>query len=577
MVSKADRIYYEEELRYLAQEGQVFSQRYPDIARYLGLEGLDPNLRDPHSERIIEAFAFLNGRLRRFMDNQFPELVHALFNLVFPAYLRPLPSKTIMEFTPQTGMLDKPVVIPRFTSAYGDPRKPGSKPLEFTTCQQILVQPISLTKVHVDPDTKADFSLSVACQIHEGAKADSCEFDELEFMIFGDPSECYELYAQLLRHVTAIAVKGRANPARAIEIVWSGFQQDHNLNLEEDDHFSQLHLLRDFFDFPQRFFFFKLKGLHAALEQGLKDLTEFQVDFIFDRPFSPGYQFTAKNLKIFCSVIQNLFLKACEPFQITGKQLEYLITPDLTRNEYEVVRPDRVLASLEQERHEVKPYYHFTQETLGADKKWFYTMRRDLAFEQGWESYIRFMDLDVEGPDVLRGQNISISAWCTNRHHAQNLKIGQINKISKDIPLTITGKNITQPSKAHWPEIHSKADWDFISHLALNFADLASLGGLKRLLDLYNIAKSDSGKRRVAGILSAVEARDHHIMFGQCVSGRKLSLVCDESYFQHEGDLTLFSQVLGHFLRAYCPINSFVRLEILNSDKSETYGFFATY
>lgn len=577
MVSRDDRIYYEEELRYLAREGQVFANRHPDIARYLGLEGLNPELRDPHSERIIEAFAFLIGRLHRFMDHQFSDLVHALFNLVYPAYLRPLPSKSIIQMKPQESMLDKPVHVPRFTSIISDSVGPNDSGLEFTTTQEVVVQPLALKRVHVDPETKADFSLSAAIELHPGTNGSALEFDELEFFIYGDPSASYELYNQLSRFITRIELKGIPTAPEDLQIVWTGFLPDHSLNMEEDHHFSQLHLLRDYFDFSQRFLFFKVTNLSKYLLPRADDLTKFQIDFIFRKPFSSGYKYGDDSLKLFCCPIQNMFLKPCEPFKVDGKQLEYLVSPDLTRPDYEVYALERVLAAKEQARNEVRPYYHFSQAGVKLKNRWFYTLRREQAFDQGWDTYVRFIDLDHESHDVLLDQVISINARCTNRHHAQTLKIGQIKQLSQDVPETISARNITQVTKAFWPNIHTKGDWDFLSHLALNFTDLASTEGVRRLLELYNVPQGEAGKRKITGIGDVSDRKDHLIMFGQSVAGRMLEMHCKEAYFQHDGDLALFSKVFGHFLRAYTPINSFIRLVIHNSDQSESFQHIAAY
>ncbi|MCB1042670.1 MAG: type VI secretion system baseplate subunit TssF [Acidobacteria bacterium] len=577
MVSRDDRIYYEEELRYLAREGQVFAERHPDIARYLGLEGLNPELRDPHSERIIEAFAFLVGRMRRFMNHQFSDLLHSLFNLIYPAYLRPLPSKSIVQLSPQESMLDKPVTIPRGTSVSSDAVGPNGARFEFTTTHQVVVQPLALDRVYVDPETKADFSLSAELTVHPGAQAKSLVFDELEFFVFGDPSESFELYNQLSRFLERIELKGTVTRKEDLLLEWSGFNADHSLNQTEDHHFSQLNHLRDYFDFPQRYLFFKIKGLAPYLQRQGDDLTKFQVNFIFKRPFTSGYQYRKDSLRLFCVPVQNIFSKPCEPFKVTGRQIEYLLSPDLTRNDFEVSSVDRVLASKEQKKVQVQPYYNFTHVGVKSEKRWFYTLRRENAFDQGWDTYIRFLDLDEESPDVLRDQTISINARCTNRHHAQTLKIGQISQLSQTVPETITGKNITQVTKAYWPEIHTRGDWDFMSHMALNFTDLANTEGVRRLLELYNIPQNEAGKRKITGIDKVSDAKDHLIMLGQSVAGRKLEMHCKEAYFQHDGDLALFSQVFGHFLRAYTPINSFIRLIIHNSDQSEQFQHIAAY
>ena len=53
--------YYERELIFLRRMGAEFARKYPKIAARLLLE--EEKIEDPHVERMIEAFAFLTGRI----------------------------------------------------------------------------------------------------------------------------------------------------------------------------------------------------------------------------------------------------------------------------------------------------------------------------------------------------------------------------------------------------------------------------------------------------------------------------------------------------------------------------------
>ena len=47
---------------------------------------------------MIEGFALLAARVHLRMDDDFPEITQSLLNVVYPHYIRPLPSMTIAEF-----------------------------------------------------------------------------------------------------------------------------------------------------------------------------------------------------------------------------------------------------------------------------------------------------------------------------------------------------------------------------------------------------------------------------------------------------------------------------------------------
>ena len=557
MVSRDDHFYYNQELRYLNQEGQRFAEKHPDIARQLGLEGVNAELRDPHSERILEGFAFLTGRIRKMVDRQYPELAHALFNLVFPSYLRPVSSKTVCQLSTAEGMLDKPQIIPRGTEVSGQIEQTR---IIFTTNHEILVQPIELNRLYVDPENASDFSISVELRLHKGVDPLVNDYDQIEFFIHGEPSVRFELFRQLNTQLKSLSIKGLKLPASSLKLEWTGFLDEHSFMPEEDMAYLPLHLLRDYFDHSDRYMFFKIKGLSDALAPLMDDLTSFQIDFSFHSPFATGSLFNSSNLLIHACSCQNVFQRSAEPILIDGKQLEYRLIPDISQPEMEVCSLTKILVSKERKQYEVHPYYHFDRKSARDVENYFYAIRREPSEYGGWETFIRFFQLNQEGPSKMNGFTGSSLIMATQGNRARKIKIGQLNELDRALPETIRVKNVTQASAPCWPRLYSQSDWTFISHLALNYRDIQEISALKELLRLYNFSQSETILRKIDGLLSLSKARDYIIQGGSVVNGFTLTLACEESKFQHTGDLILFGRVLGQFMRAYCPFNSFIRL-----------------
>jgi len=88
--------YYERELTYLRQLGAEFAGRYPKIASRLVLE--EDKCEDPHVERLLEAFAFLAARIHRKLDDELPEITESLLSVLYPHYLAPIPSMSVVQF-----------------------------------------------------------------------------------------------------------------------------------------------------------------------------------------------------------------------------------------------------------------------------------------------------------------------------------------------------------------------------------------------------------------------------------------------------------------------------------------------
>ena len=89
-------LYYERELTYLRQLGAEFADKYPKIASRLVLE--PDKCEDPHVERLLESFAFLAARVHLKIDDEFPEITEALLSILYPHYIRPIPSMSIVQF-----------------------------------------------------------------------------------------------------------------------------------------------------------------------------------------------------------------------------------------------------------------------------------------------------------------------------------------------------------------------------------------------------------------------------------------------------------------------------------------------
>src|SRR5690606_33626590 len=103
--------------RHLARE---FARERPKIAGRLDLDLESGISDDPHVERLIESFAFLTARIRLKLEDEFPELTEALLSVLYPHYLAPIPSMSIVQFEldAEQGQAADGYVIPRHSRLY---------------------------------------------------------------------------------------------------------------------------------------------------------------------------------------------------------------------------------------------------------------------------------------------------------------------------------------------------------------------------------------------------------------------------------------------------------------------------
>ena len=122
--------YFKQELDRLNVLGREFANAHPALAPLLAGPTADPDV-----ERLLEGMAFLTGQVRAKLDDEFPEILHGLLKLVFPHYLRPIPSSTIIAFTPK-GSLGESTLVPAGTSVASVPIEGIQCP--FKTCFPVM-------------------------------------------------------------------------------------------------------------------------------------------------------------------------------------------------------------------------------------------------------------------------------------------------------------------------------------------------------------------------------------------------------------------------------------------------------
>src|SRR5581483_4134267 len=123
--------------------GAEFADKYPKVASRLVL---GPNgSEDPHVERLMEAFAFLAARIHLKIDDDLPEITESLLNVLYPHFLRPIPSMSIVEFNvdPEQGKLTTSLRIPRNALLYS--RRVEGVPCKFRTCYDTVVSPLRVS------------------------------------------------------------------------------------------------------------------------------------------------------------------------------------------------------------------------------------------------------------------------------------------------------------------------------------------------------------------------------------------------------------------------------------------------
>jgi type VI secretion system protein ImpG len=591
------RNYYEGELTFLRQMGAEFAEKHPKIAARLLLE---PNrCGDPHAERMLEAFALLAARVHLRIDDDFPQITEALLNILYPHYLRPIPSMSVAEFhsDPEGGKLTSKLEIPKGTVLYSRPVE--GAPCKFRTCYNATLWPFKVTQAQwLTPDRlnpplrapEAAAALRVELECFPDISFEKLDVETLSFHLNGESAAMHTLYEVLCENCVRIVLRDPANsktPPRHLpagNLSPMGFGEDQAVLPYPRRSFVGYRLLQEYFAFPEKFFFLALNGLIELQAASLKSKAE--ILFLI-APFEQDGRHhrlevavNAKTLRLACTPIINLFAQTAEPILVDQTRYEYPIVPDARRRRsMEVYSVDEVF-STDPETHQTVPYRPLYSQRHGAQDSspaYWYINRRSASSkgDAGTDVFLSLVDLSAR-PLRLDYDTVNVRCTCTNRDLVNRLPFGT-DSGDFEMAGSAAVKRIValhKPSPTLRPPLGGKTLWCLISHLSLNYLSLVDEGkeALQKILELYDFSESPELKKQIGGIAS-LDSRRH---FARVVSeqgitfarGTRVEMELDEEQFSG-GGVYLFASVLEKFFALYASMNSFSQLVVRSRQRKE--------
>jgi type VI secretion system protein ImpG len=594
--------YYERELTYFRQMGAEFAERYPKVASRLLLE---PNrCEDPHVERLIEATAFLAARVHLKIDDEFPELSESLLTVLYPHYIRPIPSMSIVQFhmDPEQGKSSSGLTIPRNSMLYSRPVE--GFPCKFRTCYDTTIWPLTLTNARwITPDR-----LSPPVKLQEQAVAALCveltclpdvdftkvSIPSLRFHLNGESSFVHSLYELLCNNCVQIQLRDMApnshKPPIQLEtnhLVPVGFKSTEAMFPYPSNSFTGYRLLQEYFAFPEKFFFLDLTGLEALSKAAFGSRVE--IVFLIERYERAERQqvlelnVTPKAIALNCSPIVNLFPLSAEPILLDHTRFEYPVVPDARRQlALEVFSVDEV-SSIDRDSHDVVQFHPFYRSRHASTRKetlqqafWCASRKPSVRRnDEGTDVFLTLMDLSGR-PTHPDFDTITVRCTCSNRDLAHRLPLGSPSGDFEieGIPALKRSVALRKPTVPVRPPWGKGVLWRLISHLSLNYLSLVEEGreAFQEILRLYNFSGSPHLEKQITGIHELSSKRhfarvvsDEGIGF---VRGRQIQMVFDEEQFVG-GGVYLFASVIEHFLGLYASLNSFSQLAAFTLQRKE--------
>ncbi|MEW6261642.1 MAG: type VI secretion system baseplate subunit TssF [Thermodesulfobacteriota bacterium] len=560
--------FYQQELNHLRELAVEFSKAHPALAPMLSGPSQDPDV-----ERLLEGTAFLTGLVRQKLEDDFPEVIHGLMRLIFPHYLRPIPSTTIVTFSPKKS-LKEALVVPAGTALDSVPVE-GVK-CGFRTCYDVEVFPLSVIEARLvdQPGRRPVITLRLAVT---GVPLAAWKSSRLRLHLAGPYGEAATIWSLLIGNLDSWSVSAPGRTAVALgpeNLKPVGLVNEESLLPYPHQSFPGYRILQEYFILPQKFLFLDLLGLDRWQDRGPD--SEFEIAFVLKSlpPLPP--QVRADSFVLFATPAVNIFPHDADPVTLDHRQPEYRLVPSGGQpDKYQVYSVESVVgfASGTVRRRPYAPFELFVPST--EDTPSYYVNTRPSAVRNIQETY-----LSVAYPDKAAApetETLSIKLWCTNAALPENLKLGDISQATSSSPDLCAFKNILPPTSVVQPPLGQNLLWRFLSHLSLNLLTLATRDNLKAMLRLYIFPDSRdravilANEKRLEGIVDLSVRTVNRLVAGLALRGQEINLKLNPDHFASRGDLYLFGGVMDYFLGTYASVNCFTHLTVTDSLKGDRY------
>lgn len=561
--------YYESEMRYLREAGKEFAQVHPDRAGMLNLDRVGD--RDPYVERLFEGFAFLMGKLRQKLDDDLPELTEGVVSLLWPHYLRIIPSLSIVELSPDHHTLARKEIIEPGFGVQSGPIGPARTRCQYHTTQTVELQPLSITRAGVR--SQQDGRSVIYLRFDFGSMADWKQMDiaKLRLYLNADTPISSALYRAMTRQIAGMKIRfpghhdGAAVPFNG-RITPAGFSADDRLWLKPDNAFGGYQLLLEYFTFREKFMFIDLEGIN--LDQMPQGVGAFELELVLSETWQSDLPFSADNIRLHCTPVINLFPLESDPIKVNQLDSEYLLRPLLQQDGHiEIYSVDAVQSISRTGRAVYVPFTSFRHRggmmRHDAPERYYHTRVRRGA--SGLHDTWLILGGQVwEQAEAVYDETLSLRITGTNGMLPRKaLRNASINQISDGQTGVVSVRNLCAPTLPCYPPVNDRFHWRVLSHLAPNYLSLMNAEVLRGTLALYDWTDNELNRRRLEGIADVKHRPVQRMVKGMLERGVEIEVTLNAPQFSGEGDITLFGELLHQFFALYADLNLFTRLTLV--------------
>jgi type VI secretion system protein ImpG len=452
---------------------------------------------------------------------------------------------------------------------------------------------LPLAQVPTSAPARSGLRLRLSC--HAGLMFSQLDCDAFEFHINAADDLAVPLYELVFAQCVGAAIVQGDKVVASLgseQVCEVGFEDEEALLPYGKQSFQGYRLLHEYFAFPQRFLFFAVQGLSAALRTAHAGEIELVLLFCRHEPRLDG-ALDAGNFSLYATPVANLFERRADRMPVNDGEFEHHLVIDRTRPlDYEVFSVQRLRGYGVPDAPEVEflPFYAAI-DAPGPAREAYYTLRREprLASSRqqqggsrsshvGTEVFVALVDAH-EAPYPEAVKQLGAEVWATNRDLPLLLPVAAQNPLSLEASAPVSRITMIRgPTRPRPGAPEGDFAWRLVHHLSLNHLSLIDgddgASALRSLLELY-AAPGDPAIRRQIEALQSVTSRPvvrrlpipGPIAFGR---GIDIELRIDETRLPGSGGF-LLGAILDRFFAQYVSINAFIQTRLVSDSRAEVH------
>ncbi|WP_024530455.1 type VI secretion system baseplate subunit TssF [Serratia fonticola] len=561
---------FRDEVDYLQQLAEHLANDSPHLANFL------PNSGDPDVARLVEGFSVLTANLRQKIEDDFPEITQNLLANVWPLPLRPIPSTSIIQFSPKNHCIDNATNVPKHSQLFAEY---DDRSFTFQTCHDLHIEPLTLLHREL---THSAGSSQITLTFRYDGKGDHWQPTAPVRLFLGeDKALATTLILWLDCYLAKTAIHYEPHPIYNCEPDITAWQPDvSNLILPTDKpDFWPLQLLPELFYLPHVHDFISLDLCNERATLPFAAGQQFAITLVFDGVIP-------------IDTIDNAFILNCVP----AINLSRAQTPNVyfqkDRASYRLPLPGNVLFDIHSvvshqepesglgEPHVFQPIsaatlakHRFSEQ---RQQTFLYEIKRQRDPLDREQLQLTFYQ-DNGVPMVECHLESFVCHYTAVDKQAEQIGRGMITLPSETIQSDLTMSNIT-PATPYYPMM-AKTPWPLISLLQFNTVFLNDINALKdavKQFDFYperNVPLSRRIRHHIDGLIDISAKPIDRLRKGQPFRGIGISLTMDEHCYDSEGEMYQFAVALNTLFSVSQSESSFTCMNVIQLHSQLRWSF----